>query len=280
MKRIFSRRVRIILVAALILAVVVGVAGSTAGGKAPFAKNAVNTIMGPFRRAAATLTDRAEAYYNYIYGYDKLEAENEALRRRIAQMEDQIREAEENARENDRLRQLLELPIQESVVQFVDARISSWEGSSWSSGFLINRGASHGLEAGMCVVDSYGYVVGFLTEVGRNWAQVMTVLDPNSQIGTTISAAGYSGVAQGQFDLMDKNQLRISYLDAEAVVRNGDEVLTVGSGDVYPAGLVVGYVKDVTLDASGVDKYALIDLASQLNELEQVFIIADFTSGE
>ena len=132
----------------------------------------------------------------------------------------------------------------------------------------------------MCVVDSYGYVVGFLTEVGRNWAQVMTVLDPNSQIGTTISAAGYSGVAQGQFDLMDKNQLRISYLDAEAVVRNGDEVLTVGSGDVYPAGLVVGYVKDVTLDASGVDKYALIDLASQLNELEQVFIIADFTSGE
>ena len=280
MKRFFSGKVRAILAAALVLAVVAGVTLSVSDGQAGFARNAVNTVLKPFRSAATLLTDKAEAYYSYIYRYDLLEAENQELRQRIAQMQAQIRTAEENERENQRLRELLELPLQEATTSFVDARVSSWDGSNWSSGFVISKGSSHGLESGMCVVDSLGYVVGFLTEVGNNWAQVMTVLDPNAQIGATISSAGYTGVAQGQFDLMSKNEIRMSYLDAAAIVRNGDEVLTVGSGDVYPAGLVIGYVTDVTLAESGVDKYAIIRIAADLSELEQVFVITSFTSGE
>ena len=280
MKRFFSGKVRAILAAALVLAIVAGVALSVSNGEAGFARNAVNTMLKPFRSAATLLTNKAEGYYGYIYRYDLLEAENQALRRRIAEMQTQIRTAEENERENQRLRELLELPLQEASTSFVDARVSSWDGSNWSSGFVIGKGSSHGLESGMCVVDSLGYVVGFLTEVGNNWAQVMTVLDPNAQIGATISSAGYTGVAQGQFDLMAKNEIRMSYLDAAAIVRNGDEVLTVGSGDLYPAGLVIGYVTDVTLAESGVDKYAIIRIAADLAELEQVFVITSFTSGE
>ena len=280
MKRFFSGRVRAVLAVALVLAIVAGVTLSASNGEAGFGRNAVNTVLKPFRSAATLLTDKAEAYYSYLYRYDLLEARNQALQERIAEMETEIRSAEEYQRENQRLRELLDLPMQEASITFVDARVSSWDGSNWSSGFVISKGSSHGLESGMCVVNSLGYVVGFLTQVGNNWAQVMTVLDPNAQIGATISSAGYTGVAQGQFDLISKNEIRMSYLDAGAVVRNGDEVLTVGSGDVYPAGLVIGHVTDVTLAESGVDKYAIIRIAADLDDLEQVFVITSFTSGE
>ncbi len=280
MKRFFSGKVRGILLAALVLAVAAAVVSSSSDGTAGPVQNAVNTLLRPLRGAATLLMDRAEQYYDYIYRYDLLQAENEALRERISQMQTRLRTAEENARENQELRELLNLPDHSAETTYVDASITSWDSSDRSSSFLIGKGSNHGLQSGMCVVSSLGCVVGFLTEVGHNWAQVVTILDPNSQIGATIASSGYTGVAEGQFDLMADGRLRMSYLDAAAVVRNGDEVLTVGSGDIYPQGLPIGRVADVTLDESGVDKYAIIEISADLKSLERVFVITDFQTGD
>ena len=47
-----------------------------------------------------------------------------------------------------------------------------------------------------------------------------------------------------------------------------------------PQTLEPKHVYDVTLAESGVDKYAIIRIAADLSELEQVFVITSFTSGE
>ena len=57
-------------------------------------------------------------------------------------------------------------------------------------------------------------------------------------------------------------------------------ILTSGVGGVYPKDLVIGTVKQVKTDLSGIGSYAVIEPGVDLNKLTQVFIITDFDISE
>lgn len=69
----------------------------------------MGVILTPFRAGAAALTHQAERFYNYLYGYEKLEAENRVLQQRVAELEQAGNQAAEYQRENERLKELLNL---------------------------------------------------------------------------------------------------------------------------------------------------------------------------
>ena len=65
----------------------------------------------------------------------------------------------------------------------------------------------------------------------------------------------------------------------DAVRRCGRPPVQPG-GDPYPAGLVAGHVEEVRTDASGMTRYAVIAPETDLDGLQQVFVITDFTVNE
>ena len=67
-------------------------------------------------------------------------------------------------------------------------------------------------------------------------------------------------------------------LSGDAVIRNNDQVVTSGS-TVYPRNLVVGYVVDAGFNDTGVAKYAILRPAADLDGLEQVFILTEYTTN-
>ena len=129
----------------------------------------------------------------------------------------------------------------------------------------------------MVVITEYGQVVGLITEVGRNWAKVTTVLDTSLEISACIASSGYTGVVQGAYTTGNAGRLRMNYLPTEAVLRNNDQVVTTGS-TVYPKDLILGYIEDAGFDETGVAKYAILRPAANLDDLAQVFIITDYVS--
>lgn len=86
MKKLFSKRLRAILAIALVLALLTA-AGTmlSKSGMTP-GQNVMGVILTPFRAGAAALTHQAERFYNYLYGYEKLEAENRVLQQRVAEL--------------------------------------------------------------------------------------------------------------------------------------------------------------------------------------------------
>ena len=275
MKRRTSVRVKVILVVALILAVVTAITSALFG--VTWAERAVQTVLTPIRGGFSSLTRQIERYYNYIFGYEALEAKNEYLQQRINEIEDSERNAAALERENERLRELLELSKQNEDYQFCDAYVISWDSSSWKSTFTIGKGTNAGLEKGMVAVTSKGQVVGLLTEVGTNWATVTTILDTSLEISASIASSGHTGVVQGAYATGEEGKLRINYLPSEAVLRNNDQVVTTGSA-VYPKDMIIGYVVDAGYDETGVAKYALLEPAADFDTLEQIFIITHFVS--
>lgn len=75
---------------------------------------------------------------------------------------------------------------------------------------------------------------------------------------------------------MQEGKLKLNYLPDSAQLVSGDEVLTSGRGEVYPAGLVVGQVEGVFTDPSGMTRYAVVVPDVDLEQLVEVFVIKSF----
>ena len=276
MKHIFTTRLRVILIGAVLLAVVLTVISSLTGFSLP--EMFVKGILTPVRAGVSRLTDRAEQLYSYMFEYESLAAENERLKEEIAQIEDRARQADSIARENERLRNLMDLPLTQEGYETVDSYIISHSSTDWSSTFTINRGSNVGIVEGLCVITANGELVGLVDEVGTNYAIVKSVLDSSLEISATIASSGYNGMVKGGYSTGLKGLLRMNYLPSDATIRNNDQIVTTGS-TVYPRDLILGYVVDAGFDDTGVAKFALLEPAADIGSLEQVFIITNYNAG-
>jgi len=276
MRHFFTNRVRIVLVTAVLLAAILTVVSSLTGLKLP--QMVVQGVLTPFRTGVAKLVDRTQELYNYMFNYEKLEAENQALKAELAAIEDEARDAYAIKQENDRLRAALDLVDAHEDYKLVDAYIISTSSSDWSSTFTINRGSNAGIVKDMCAITAYGELVGIVSEVGVNYAVVKSVLDSSLEISATIAASGHSGMVQGGYASGLEGLLRMNYLPSSAIIRNHDQVVTTGS-TVYPRNLVLGHVVDAGFDDTGVAKFALVKPAVDVRSLEQVFIVTEYNVG-
>ena len=276
MKRFFSNRVRTVLIVAVLLAVLLSVIGSLVGKNYP--EIAVKGLLTPIRTGFSRLTNQAEKLYDYMFRYDALVAENERLKEDLSKVQEDARSAAATERENDHLRALLGLKEANPSWELVDSYVISRSSQDWSSSFTINRGTNAGIEAGMCAVTANGELVGLVSQVGPNYAEVKTLLDSSLEISATISSSGYNGLVQGGYATGQQGLLRMNYLPSSAVIRNQDQIVTSGS-TVYPRNLVVGKVVDAGFDNTGVAKYALIEPSVNVASLELVFIVTEYDAG-
>ena len=275
MRNLFTTRVIIVLLLAALFAVILGVFGGQTDTSVGHVL--VQGVLAPFRGAATALTSAAETYYGYMFRYEALAAENEVLQQKIAEMEDVARQADSISRENERLRQLAELQRAHEDYKMVDAYIIGWSSSDWENTMTINRGSTAGITANMVAVTATGEVVGLVTDVGLNWAEVTTILDSTLEISGTIASSGYNGMVSGGYKEGHETLLQMNYLPSAAIIRNKEQVVTSGS-TVYPRGLIMGYIVDAGFEETGIAKYALLDPAAEINSLEQVFIITEYTT--
>lgn len=276
MKRFFTSRVFAVIIVAVLLTVFLAVTSSLTGKDS--SSSLIQSILTPFRTGASYLTDRAEDIYNYIFEYESLLAENQKLKDQLSQLEDDARRADSLARENDRLRAMLEFTELNPEYDFTEGYIISWSSNDWSNTFTINRGEDAGIAPGMCAITANGELVGLVDEVGSNYSVIKSVLDSSLEISANIASSGYNGMVQGGYASGLDGYLRMNYLPSSATIRNNDQVVTTGS-TVYPRDLVLGYVIDAGFDATGVAKYALLEPAANVNSLEQVFILTNYNIG-
>lgn len=265
----------LLLVAAVVSALLA--VGSVTGASSSIAENAVNVLATPFRSGAnsfATWYNERQIYRNDV---TKLEEENAALKKKIADMEEAIRQAENDSDENRRLREWLGLRQQRRDLSDLEtALITEHAVSNWTAAVTLDKGTSHGVEIGDCVIDPTGALVGVIARAGLNWSTMRALTDTDTSIGAQVFRTKELGVLKGEFSLMEKGQARLDYLPADSQVLAGDLVVTSGVGGYYPPGLVIGTVDEVRPNDSGSAPYAVLTPQTDFNGLTQVAIIKSF----
>lgn len=193
-----------------------------------------------------------------------------------AELQRQLDQAKIDSEENQRLRNLLNLRQQRRDFTFESAIIVDRSTSNWSRVMTLNKGTSSGIAVGNCVVDDQGNLVGVIREAGLNWSTITTILDTDSSLGARVFRTGEVTVAMGDLALMETGRLKLSYLEGESSLINGDLIVTSGLGGYYPSQLVIGSVEEIRTDDNGLTRYAVLAPKTDLDSLSEVFVITSF----
>lgn len=278
MKKYFNKRIIIILVAALLIAVFAAVRVAVSDNADGRLSGALNTLTVPVRKGMGALVDSLEQMYGYLYKYDRLEQENEELRAKIAELETQTREYSTLNEENQELRDLLGFTERNEGFQVEEALLLNWSASNFSSSFTINRGSSTGIKVNDCIINSTGALIGTVTSVSSNSAVVTTLIDTNMSIGAEVRDVHELALAEGDFRLMKDSKLKLTYLAEGSQLVPGYTVTTSGGSGMYPKGLMIGTVESVVPDSVGLDDYAVVVPTVELEKLTTVYVVTNFNN--
>ncbi len=266
-------RLGVILLAVIL---VVTVSSQVLGGSAGFLTNIIVAVREPINKAATSAGSLLDGLYGYIFEYEQLQAELEATRNELAAAQEEVRAGQEAVEENRRYEELLGFAEDNPDYVMEQARITSWSASNWASSFMISKGSDDGIEVGDAVITESGALVGQVSEVAATSATVNTIIDVDTRVGVLVGTNGSAAMLVGDYTLMTQGQAQVTWLTEGAQLFLDDTILTSGSGDQIPSGLVVGTVTSIQSEAAGQTEYGIITPAADLGSLVQVFIITDF----
>ena len=275
MNRIFTKYGIAVLSVAVLIAIFLCVLSVFSSSSAVL-PNVAGTIATPFRTVGTAIVNQFEEWANYFTEFDAMKAENEQLKKDLARLEADIRQAEYDREENKVLRDLLKLTEQRRDLSFESALIVERDANNWARLLTVNKGTLSGIAVGDCVIDQYGNMVGVISEAGMNWSTVRTLLDSETGVGARVFRSGLNAVAQGDFALMSEDRLSLGYLSTNSDVMSGDLIVTSGLGDFLPSDLVIGYVEELRTSDDGLSRHAIIRPETDIDSLNEIFIVTDF----
>ena len=200
------------------------------------------------------------------------------LRERIAELEEQLarRQIEsiqlrEAASDYERLIDLLSYTSALENQEFLTADVIAVEQTGIARSVIINRGTRDGVAKGMTVTTDLG-LVGRIIEVSANAAQVQLINDENSAVSSRLQTTRAHGSIIGQAS----GVLRLTMVDLDEEIRQGDLVITSGLGGNFPADIVVGQVTSVRQFEFELFQEAEVRSLIDFETLEFVLVITSF----
>jgi len=227
--------------------------------------------LAPVYRIMTAAGQRINDWVSYPVALVEAARENEQLKKKISRLEARLRDQEELAQENKRLKRLLRWQQQEgrqyaSVVASVIAR----DPGNWFGTLVINKGREDGIKPNMTVVTPTG-LVGRITNVSGNTAEVLLITDPRSGVGALLQKTRAPGIVEGIAS--GSAYLRMNHIPGNLMVTEGETVVTSGQGSIFPKGIAIGAVVDVDKETSGLFKVATIKPYVDFNRMEEVLVI-------
>ncbi len=122
----------------------------------------------------------------------------------------------------------------------------------------------------MVVLSSNG-LVGKISEAGYNYSKVVSIIDDTDSVSSQNTRTEDIGFVRG--DLTNKGICIMEYIDNEAEIIEGDEIITSHLSNIYPPGLTIGYVKEIYSDLNTLTKYAVVEPIVDFKNLETVLVI-------
>ena len=216
--------------------------------------------------------------YNELSSVGKLKtalAENETLKTRVDELTEENTRLRSEQFELERLRSLYELDQEYMQYHKIGARIIAKDSSSWFSVFRIDKGSDDGIKEDMNVIAGGG-LVGIVTDVGANYATVRSIIDESSRVSAMAQQSGDSCIVAGDLQLFKEGRLKLSYMEKDDDIKDGDMIVTSNISGKFLPGILVGYATDITVDYNdNLTKSGYLIPAARFDRLQEVLVITD-----
>lgn len=235
--------------------------------------SAVGYIFVPFQEGIATAGNWINRRMDELEQINDLLNENARLQAELDELLIQNTMLQEGRYELNSLRELYELDDLYDSYPKTGARIIGRETGNWYHTFTIDKGTDDGMAIDMNVLASGG-LVGRITEVGKNWAKVTSIIADNAATSGMILSTGSNLIVYGELNLLKQNLLKFDkLLDQNDLISKGDKVVTSNISDKYLPNILIGYVHSVELDANILTKSGYITPVVDFEHIQQVLVI-------
>src|SRR5262245_13380726 len=256
----------------LLLAVIVGhiiliSAQVNAKSGVPILEAVTFGVFAELERGTASITGSVRNVWTSYIDLRQARAENETLKRQLADAQIQMQEQRALADRTRSLAAMLELRTG------LDLKTPGAEiiGAGTTPDFrtvTVDKGSRQGLAVDMAVVAPAG-VVGRVVMAGPAASKVQLLIDRNAAAGALVSRSRTQGVVVGT----GETRLRMEYVSSSSDVVVGDTVVTSGIDGIYPKGLVIGKIDSIDR-TSGSWQIGIVP-AVDFSSLEDVLVVLE-----
>lgn len=194
---------------------------------------------------------------NSIDRIDSIEAENIELRRQL-----------------ETLKEELNINYTLSDYEYLNATVVSRNVGYWHNKITINKGTYNGVEKDMVVISSKGLIGKVIkTSTFTSDVRLITTSDTSNKISVHISNGDNN--LYGLINSYDynKNVLELEGISNTKDVNIGDYVYTSGLGGVFPTGILIGIVEEITTDSYDLAKIIKVKPSADFNDINYVSIL-------
>jgi rod shape-determining protein MreC len=225
----------------------------------------LSVLAHPVQQVAAFPSQALGRVAEYFASQDRLLRENQELKVKVLEQAALSQEARLLRAEQENL-----LGMSPGKSRYADkgtiAEVLYTARNPFTRKIVVDKGMTHGIQAGMPVIDGTG-VVGQVTNVGTFTSEVTLVTEKDQSVPVVLLRNGQRAVAVGSGK---DGGIDVPFMPASADIQNGDVFVTSGIDGTYPPGLTVAQVtsveknaafvfaKIVAKPAAGVEKYRYV----------------------
>lgn len=276
MQKFFKSWAFKVICALAIFAIAVMIRAAAAGNADIFLSQTFSVISQPFLKMSTSISGSVNGFLDRFARTEEVYLENEKLKAKVRELEEELVDYENVKRENDQFREFLELKQNNPDYNFEPATVIGRDATNRFASFTIDKGSLDGVEMSDPVITSDG-LVGIVWEVGLTYSHIRTILDISVEVGVYNIYTRDSGIVSGDIALSGDSLCKLSYLPKNSGIASGDLVVTSGIGGVFPKDLRVGTVRSVELDGNGLSLSAVIEPSADIANVTDVLVIKSFS---
>jgi rod shape-determining protein MreC len=228
---------------------------------------------------AGEITGSIEKQYSKVSGYFSLKKENEALRKRLAEVQNKLAE---NFQSPDTTQRIVTDSVSLDTTGilrkylYMEAAVVNNSVAQPNNYFTIHRGNNQGVQPGMVVITASG-VAGVVLDATDNFATVMSMLNKQSRISARLKKTGESG--RIEWSGANPRIVHLRDIPKSVKIAKGDTVLTSQYSD-FPPGIMIGVIEKVLLEKSTNNYLLHVRPANDFSSLQNVFVVANLQREE
>lgn len=237
-------------------------------------RSAISMVVVPLQKGMNNLGLWTYDKYTTLQEISVVLDENKELKSKVDDLTEENNQLRQDTYELSRLRELYQLDEKYTGYTKVGARIIEVTADNWSKAFKVDKGSDDGIKKDMNVIAGGG-LVGIVTEVGKNYSIIKTIIEDNNSVSGMLIDTNETCIVEGDIEQSDSGLVKLTHFKSDMTVRDGDKVVTSNISDKYLQGILIGYAKDVTPDSNNLTQSGYLVPAVDFNNLQEVLIITE-----
>jgi len=235
-----------------------------------FIKDVVGFGQSIFSKPTQYITGVFENVDSLLNTYD----ENKRLKSRLEEFAKLQADVNVLTLENSTLREIVDKEENLRKYEPIQATVIARNPDQWEEKVVLDKGTIHGVEVNMAVMTSQGLIGKvFLTTSFTSTVELLSTQNPNYRVSAMVTVDGEKkvfGLIEGYDD--ERNELILKRIDSNIEIKAGQKVMSSGLGGIFPEGLYIGEITEVTTDDFGLTKMAYIKPAADFALLDHVMV--------